>query len=275
MQSRSLSKTEAKVILALEAEERELVTLSEIQELAGISPGFARKLAHGLVHRGWMQRVHRGEYLLNPSRRGPDALPDLDPFRLGSRLATPYYFGYATAAELHDLFPQASRVYYIASPAHRPGLAGPNSLYRFVLVSPSRFFGTTKVTRRGETLIVSDIERTVLDCLSRPELAGGLPGVVQILSLAKPRLDWHRFALYLRRLSNRSLELRAGFLTERVRPSVRPPVSWIRSILPRANEAYVPLDRPSSQGRTGPRDGRWHLIGNISDSRLFAEGKIR
>jgi len=122
--------------------------------------------------------------------------------------------------------------------------------------------------------MVSNLERTLLDCLSRPELSGGIAGVAEILALAKPRLDWKRFGSYLDRFGNRSLVQRAGFLAERVRPSFRPPESWVRLRLPRRNEPYVPLGPPSSYGRRGDRDPRWHIIRNVTDAQLFAEGEI-
>lgn len=275
MESRSLSKTQARVILALEAEGRDLITLAGIQERAGISPGFARKLAHELVRRGWLQRVRAGAYLLNPSRHGPDALPDTDPFRVGSRLLEPYYFGYATAAELHGFFPQASRTYYIVTTERPPVATRLYDQFRVVRVLPRRFFGTVSLTRRGEPLVLSDPERTVLDCLNRPEFSGGPAGVAQIFGLVKPRLNWQRLGSYLDRFGSRALELRAGFLAERVRPSVKPPPSWIRSRVARPEEPFVPLAPPSSYGRVGRRDRRWHVVQNVPDSLLFAEGELR
>jgi len=272
---RSLSKTEAKVVLSLEADHEDLVTLAGIQKRAGVSSLFARKLAHDLVRRGWLQRVRRGTYLLNPSRHGPEALPDTDPLRIGSRLLDPYYFGYATAAELHGLFPQASRVYYLVTTERYIAAGHTTARFRVVRTRPARFFGTQSMVRRGETLVVSDPERTILDCLERPEFSGGMAGVVQIFALAKPRLDWPRFASYLDRFGNRSLVLRAGFLAERVRPSVRPPAAWLRACRPRPEESFVPLGPPSTHGRRGPHDARWHVIRNVSDAQLFAEGEIR
>jgi predicted transcriptional regulator of viral defense system len=272
---RSLSKTEAKVILSLEAEERDLVTLDEIERRIGASRGFARKLAHDLVKRGWLRRIRRGTYLLNPSRYGPEAVPDSDPLRVGSRLVRPYYFGYATAAELQGLFPQASRVYYVVTTTRwTPGkeLAG---LFRPVRVARKHFFGTHTLRRRDVPLIVSDPERTVLDSLNRPELSGGMAGVAEIFALAKPTLNWTRYASHLDRFGNRSLSLRAGFLAERIRPSIRPPELWIRRRLAHPTEPYVPLGPPKTHGRRGERDARWHVIQNVSDAELFAEGQIR
>lgn len=275
MDYRSLSRTEAKVILSLEAEGLEVVTLDGIRKRAGISPGFARKLAHDLVQRRWLQRVRRGTYLLNPSHHGPDALPDTDPLRLGSRLLERYYFGFATAAELQGLFPQASQVYYIVTPDRWAPGKDLSARFRPVRVAPSRFFGFHSVLRRGTKLEVSDSERTILDCLNRPEFSGGMAGVVQILALAKPSLNWARLGAYLDRFGNRSLTLRMGFLSERVRPTVPVPDAWVRTRLADPDEQYVPLGPPNIHGRRGRRDPRWHVVQNVPRSLLFAEGEIR
>jgi predicted transcriptional regulator of viral defense system len=272
--SRSLSKTQARVILSLEAESRELVSLGEIEKLARVSRGFARKLAHDLVVRGWLQRVRRGLYLLNPSSHGSEIVPDTDPLRVGSRIVEPYYFGYATAAELEGLFPQASRVYYLVTTSRwRPGRSLSRQ-FRVIRVAPSRFFGLRRMVRRGTSLFVSDPERTVLDCLDRPDFSGGMAGVAQILAMAKPRFNWSRFGSYLDRFGNRSLTLRAGYLAEHVRPSVPPPRSWLLRRLASAADPFVPLGPPREFGRRGPHDARWHVIQNVPRARLFAEGEI-
>lgn len=275
MYQRSLSQTEAKVILSMEAEGKEQVSLSEIRKRAGVSGGFARLLAHRLIRKGWLQRLRRGIYLLNPSRHGPDALPDTDPLRIGSRLVSPYYFGFATAAELEGLLPQASRVYYLVTTA-RPNAIGNRAFqFRFVRVTGSRFFGSRKMRRRGQELMVSDLERTVLDCLTRPEMSGGMAGVAHIIALAKPRLSWSRLGSHLHRVGNRSLELRTGFLMEQVRPSLPPPAAWLRKFQAKVDDQYVPLGPPKAHGRRGPRDRRWHVIQNVPRALLFAEGEIR
>lgn len=275
MQARSLSPLEARIVLSLEAEGKVDLTLGEIQRRARVSRGFARRLAHELVKKAWIQRVGRGRYLLNPSRHGPDTIPDTDPFRLGSRIASPYYFGYATAAELHGLLPQAGRVYYVVTPrrgsSHWPHAAQ----FRRVTVSRRRFFGVQQIERRGERICVSDLERTVLDCLERPELSGGPGGVVQVLRSAGVRLDWARLSRYIDRLGNRSLALRLGFLSEWIGPPVHPPREWIERIRARPGEPFVPLGGPKEFGRRGAHDGRWHVIRNLSEAVLRSEVDVR
>ncbi len=262
-------------MLSLEGEPAAPVTLDKLRREAGVTPGFARKLAHDLVKRGWLQRVRPGVYLLNPGRFGPDALPDTDPLRVGSRLIDPYYFGFATAAELSGVFPQASRRYYIVTSSRPPQGARIAKQFQFVRVPSFRFFGIRRLLRRGERLAVSDLERTIVDCIDRPELAGGMSGVVQIFGLAKPRLDWTRLGSYLARFGSASVARRAGFLAERVRPSVRPPASWIRTLLPRASEPFVPLGHPAAFGRRGPHDARWRIVENVPRAQFFSEGEIQ
>lgn len=275
MDARSLSRTEAKVVLSLEAEEAVELTVAGIQDRARISRVFARKVAHDLVRKGWLQRLGRGRYLLSPSRHGPDAIADTDPLRFGSRLVTPYYFGFATAAELHGLLPQASGVYYLATPRRSGHLGSGAARFRRVHVPPRRFFGVESMVRRGETLSVSDVERTVLDCLARPDLSGGLGGAAKVIASAGRRMNWARLARYLHRIGERSLGLRLGFLVESLRPAVRPPPGWLDRLSARPGEPYVPLGRPSEFGRRGRHVPRWHVIENVSPGLLRAEVEVR
>lgn len=275
METRSLSRIEARVVLSLEAESREDVDLEGLRRRAGVSVAYARKIAHDLVRKRWLQRVGRGRYLLNPSRAGPDAVPDLDPLRIGSRLVAPYYFGFATAAELQGLLPQAGRLYYIVTPRRGPARWRNFAQFRRVTASPSRFFGLKSVERRGQRLVVSDPERTLLDALERPELSGGLGGVVRILESGGRRWDWARVDRYLRRLQTRSDRLRLGFLLDRVVPNVRPPSHWLERWAARPEEPYVALGRSTEFGRRGSHDPRWHVTVNVPNALLRAEVEIR
>jgi len=272
-QQRSLSATEARVVLSLEAQGESELSLDTIVARAKVSRGFARKLAHELVLKGWIQRTGRGRYLLNPSRRGPDAIPDTDPLRIGSHIVRPYYFGYATAAELWGLLLQAGRVYYIVSPTRTTVRLAHPAQFQFVRIPSVRFFGSREMTRRGETLQVSDPERTVIDCVDRPDLAGGLGGAAQVMARVKPRLSWSRLSDYLRRLENRALSLRVGYLADHVRPSLPPPRRWRDRWLADPQEPWVPLGSPTSFGRRGPRDRDWHIIRNVPDRVLLSDAE--
>lgn len=269
--ARSLSPTEARVVLSLEEQRAEDVSLDTIERLAGVSRGFARKLAHDLARDGWLQRVGRGRYLLNPSGYGPEVTPETDPLRVGSRLVQPYYFGFATAAELWGFLLQPGRTYFVVTTTRRTvRLDGP-AHYRLVRVRPDRFFGLTTMRRRGQTLSVSDPERTVLDCLDRPELSGGMAGAVQVLARARRRLSVVRLERYVRRLRNQSLARRLGFLSERLGGPTLPRARGRRAPSVPSGGPWVPLGPPALYGRRGTRDPRWRVIVNLPERELLAE----
>lgn len=262
-------------MLSLEAEGSEDLTLEDLRRRAVVSSGFARKIAHDLVKKGWLQRVGRGRYLLNPSRHGPDAIPDTDPLRLGSRIVSPYYFGFATAAELLGLLPQASRLYYIVTPKRGSASWTHAAQFRRITMVSGRFFGFERIERRGESIRISNPERTVLDCLSRPEFSGGLGGVVKVIESAARTLNWSRLDRYLRRLGSRSLTLRLGYLMESFGGIAPPPARWVDQTRARPDEPYVPLGAPQEFGRRGVHDPRWHLILNVPEALLRAEVDVR
>jgi predicted transcriptional regulator of viral defense system len=266
---------ESRVVLSLEARQQELVTLQEIRRVARVSPGYARKIAHDLVRKGWLQRARPGEYVLNPARNGPDAIPDSDPLPVGRHLSTPYYFGFATAAELLGFLPQVGRVYFLATPGPSKRVVRGSTVYRLIHARGGAIWGTRTLRRRGQQLVVSDPEHTVLDSLDRPRLSGGLPGVARILFAAKPRMDWRRLDRYVRRLGNRSLARRLGYLVEQIRPDVRAPEHTVRAWLPRAADPYVPLGPLSQHGRRGRHDARWRVIENVDRDHLLGEIRHR
>ena len=95
--TRTLSPLEANVVLALEWEERPVVSRTEIVDLLGGSAR-ADKVIRSLRKKRWLERLSRGRYLLIPAERGPAGIPNSNMLALARHLVEPYYLGYATAA---------------------------------------------------------------------------------------------------------------------------------------------------------------------------------
>ncbi len=273
--ARSLSLTEARVILGREAEGPETLDLADVQRLAGVRPVHARKLAHDLLRKGWLARIGRGRYLVNPGHHGPDRLPDADPLRYGSHLVDPYFFAYGTAAELRGYLAQAGRVYYLATPRRVTFRPRHVAQFRFVRLAPDRFFGGVPWRRRGEVLRVSDPERTLLDCLDRPEFSGGLGGVAQVISRGSAEVRWDRLASYLRRRGDRRLARRLGFWLEHLPLVRRPPARWTTAWLPGPTEPPALLAAGREHPRRGTLDPRWRLVENTDPHRWRSEVEPR
>lgn len=275
MKWRTLSGRESQVILTLESLSTEVFSLGDIERLAHVSAGHARKLAHVLATKGWIQRLGRGRYLLNPARHGPETLADTDALRVGSHLRSPYFFAYATAANLHGLLTQLSPVYTLATPGRGRRLPVGPLEFQLVHVRPKRFFGSEHRRVRGTEVFVSDRERTVLDCLDRPDLCGGLPSAAEVIYRAKPDLNYERLRRYLRRMGNPRLANRAGYLLEHLRSEVAVPARAIDPIKRLSTPAWVPLGSPSRYGSAGRNDPDWKVVVNVPTAQLLAEVRIR
>ncbi|MFA5860671.1 MAG: type IV toxin-antitoxin system AbiEi family antitoxin [Candidatus Thermoplasmatota archaeon] len=270
---RTLSGRESKVVLGLEAQGREVLSLDDISSLAEVSPAHARKLAERLAAKGWIQRVGRGKYLLNPPKAGPDAIPDTNAYRIGSRLVTPYYFGYATAATYHGLLSQASRTYFVVTTSpHAPKISEPAE-FRIVRVPPRKFFGITEAEKSGASILVADVEKTVVDAVDRPDYVGGISSVAQIISNAKPRLDAAKLVEYTTRMRSKSLAQRLGYLLDHVPPHGFQPRARA-ALLRLRGDAFVSLASPKQYPRRGRYVSEWRVVLNVPESDLMGEVNI-
>jgi predicted transcriptional regulator of viral defense system len=65
-----------------------------------------------------------------------------------------------------------------------------------------------------EQVQVSDLERTILDGLVRPDLCSGVSDVAKGLWIRKDDLNWEKLVSYAHRLGNQAAAKRLGYLLE-------------------------------------------------------------
>ena len=88
--NRTLSKKEAKLVLELEWQGKQIISLDEIQKALGVDEGYSRSLAHRLVQKGWFERLRSGIFQFIPAERGLEAVGDTNPFLEQNVEATPW-----------------------------------------------------------------------------------------------------------------------------------------------------------------------------------------
>lgn len=192
------------MVLALAEEGRREIAREEVIDRLGVSPGAADRVIRSLRRKGWLARASWGKYLLIPPEQGPDALGESNLLALASRVAAPYYLGYGTAA-----------AHYGFSTQHRNVILEiEGATVRIVNPGSERFFGFGRVQALGYPVMMSDPEKTVVDCVDRPDLAGGHGEVAEIVARAARRLDWSKTADCLERIGEIALIRRFGWLAE-------------------------------------------------------------
>ena len=215
---RSLSPQESRVVLTLTEQGRRKVDREDIIRLLEVGPEAADHVIRSLRRKGWLAQAGWGKYLLIPADQGPEALGEGNLLALASRIAEPhpYYIGYGTAATHYGLTTQHRNVIYVVTPARLRDRRLLDAEVRIVNPVPRKFIGFGPADVLGYNVMMSDIEKTAIDCVDRPDLSGGIGEAAAIVAATSRRGEWHKTIDYLERIGSKPLMQRYGFLSDYV-----------------------------------------------------------
>jgi predicted transcriptional regulator of viral defense system len=222
-----------------------------------------------LAKKGAAYRIGRGKYAIIPA----DVLYGrksfvADPFVVISELMkdVEYYVAYQSAAHIHGIAEQVPFSSTVAVLKQKRPVRLGNTRIEFVTMKKSKFFGFNETKYSNVFLKVSDLEKTVIDCIDRQDLCGGISEVARTLSnaLSTDKLDLVKLLAYAKKFSNYALIQRLGFLLERLSRSNNYYVD--RGILSDFEKLAGPFVYPldvsgTKKGRTSEK---WRIIENIS-----------
>ena len=264
---RNLSKAEADVVLNLEWNDRKAVTSADLRSMVGGSASRAKFLAHRLVAKGWLERIKRGVFQLVPADRGPEGISDTNALAAGALLVSPYFYSFGTACTHHGFTEQVFAEAYVACRiAKRPATVR-GTRFVFVRMSEKRFFGFVDVDVLGEKVRMATPERTLLDAIDRPQLAGGLPEVSRIVAKAAERVSWPKVFDHAKRWNESALVQRLGYLLDLhkvpISGSVRKSLTALVS-----PDSKVHLGARKEWGASGRLIHPWGIIENLPRDHL-------
>jgi predicted transcriptional regulator of viral defense system len=212
---RTLGPHEAKVVLSLREQSRDVVRTAEIIEILGSEPA-TRKVIRNLVRKGWLSRLVGGRYMFLPPEHGPENLGENNVLALASAVVDPSYVGWWAAASFHGLTTQKPVSVTVAVLRQVPPRTIEETDIRFVTVAERKFFGFEHYDVYGRQVAISTPAKTVIDCVDRPDLAGGPAEVTRIVYGAVAVVDPHDLAAAALRMKSTALLQRLGFLADLV-----------------------------------------------------------
>lgn len=258
----------ATLVTALHERNRTLFTVEDVTAITGLREASARSFARKLVNRGVVARLKPGLFVLVPFELGRERVYMGDPLLVARALAggNEYYLSHATAMEIHQMVTQPRLVVYVTTtqPLRCRIIGGTE--FRFIRCKRRHFFGIIPhwVTKQ-ETVLVGDIERTVIDGLRHPEYCGGLTEVAKGLWIQREKVQIPRLVDYALRLDVGAVIRRLGFLLEIYEIGT---VEAVKALQRRLTSTYVALDPVL------PAEGkylrRWRLRLNVSPEELRA-----
>ena len=222
-----------------------------------------------LVAKGWLERIEKGKYLIVPLEAGPDRTWTEDAYIIAGHLVSHAMVGYWSALNYWNLTEQVPRITYVQTTARKerrtPQILGMR--FRIVRVKPQKFFGC-HVYRVGESQVkVTDREKTVLDCLDRPKLSGGVGQVVEALLAGDGDFDWGQVTDYLHRFGSGAVVKRLGFLVETVELNHPPERAMLHEWLDLITAGISRLD-PSTPRTPHRIATRWRIEVNLPEEGL-------
>jgi len=210
---RTLGPNEAKVVLSLREQNREVVRATDIIGILGSEPT-ARKVIRNLLRKGWLSRLIGGRYMFLPPEHGPENLGENNALALAAAVIEPSYVGWWAAASFHGLTTQKPMSIAVATLRQVPSRTLEGTEIRFVKVAERKFFGFDRYKVYGREVAVSTPAKTVVDCVDRPELAGGPAEVTRIVYGAMMEVDPHALADAAVQMGSTALLQRLGFLAD-------------------------------------------------------------
>jgi len=238
-----------------------------INQLSGMNRGYARKMLFSLNKKGALYRIAKGCYIVIPPDMIANPLKFInDPYLVIDQLMEifdeKYYVGYQSAAQLHGIAEQMPlSMSVIVLNQKRPLHFGNQRIY-FRKTSMSKFFGINKIKYSDSSLNISNKEKTIIDCLDRYDLCGGIDEVTQIISNAIEDINGIKLIQYLKRFDSKPLLQRVGFILEKLLQNGFD----VDKILLKEMEKLVGEKRyyldPKMKGK-GRYSKRWKIIENV------------
>ena len=204
---------------------------------------------------GRLRPVRRGLYAVSPPGQGADAFPSADTFLIAARLAPDAVLAYHTALQLHG-FAHSLREERTCLSQHklvRP-LRFAGVLYRAVspptaLPTEDRMsLGVEIYDRQGLPVRATGLERTLVDLLDRPVLAGGWEEAWHSWEGVGVALDFAFLLRYARLLGSATTAAKLGYALETGRERLAVPASVLEELRLLAPRQPHPAERGLRQG---------------------------
>ncbi|PKP58603.1 hypothetical protein CVT91_08285 [Candidatus Atribacteria bacterium HGW-Atribacteria-1] len=234
-------------------------TFNDALEISNLSTKSVQKVLYRLQQRGAIERIEKGKYLIIPlgAEKGKYTLHE---FIIGSLLVEPYSIAYWSALNYYGLTEQIPTTVFIQTITRKfntnPEVFGVQ--YKIVKIKESKCFGIRKEWIEERPINITDKEKTIIDCLDKPQYCGGIIEVAK--ALKNNKFDRKKLENYVQRIGNSGVLRRLGYLSELLN---------IKINLPKLNTRnYLLLD--PTMPEKGINNAKWRLIINL-DEKILGE----
>ena len=220
-----------------------------------------RELLSDMTKRGLLMRVKDGIYYIIPYEENPETfMPDWHLIVKYLVKEAKHYIGYYSALQIHSLITQPSlKEQIVVAKQIRPSEVKIKDItFQFIYHNESHFFGEKKTWIDSFNKVsCSDIEKTIIDCLFKPDYAGGIVEVARAIYSTKEKLNYSKLLEYAVRFNSQAVIKRLGYILELFEIET----DIIEELQKMKTASYVVLD--TELPKTGKRNSRWSIQQNL------------
>jgi len=227
-----------------------------------------KELLSDMTKRGLLMRLKEGLYYIIPYEADPVSfMPDWHLIAGALAGDVDHYIGYYSALQAHSLIIQPSlKEQIVVAEQIRPSTLTIKGVpFQFIYHNPKHFFGSKKVWIDSYNKVqCSDLEKTFIDCLFKPDYAGGIVEISRALLQSKDELKFDVLLSYAIRFESQAVVKRLGFLLEflDIRTHIIPDLQKIKTA------SFVSLD--TKLPNTGKFVTRWSIQQNVDSDTIHS-----
>ncbi|MCK5840135.1 MAG: hypothetical protein KAG99_09810, partial [Bacteroidales bacterium] len=218
-------------------------------------------LLSDMTKRGLLMRWKKGLYYIIPYEQEAEYfMPDWHMIAEYLVKDAEHYIGYYSALQIHNLLIQPSlKEQIVVSKQIRPSIIKIRNVpFQFIYHNEKHFFGTKKLwIDNFNKVICSDLEKTFIDCLFKPDYAGGIVEIARAIYISRDKINWGKLLNYIEKFKSQAVIKRLGFLLELLGIDN----NIIDELQEKKTASYVLLD--TELPKTGKMISRWSIHQNL------------
>ncbi len=220
-----------------------------------------RELLSDMTRRGLLMRLKEGVYYIIPYEQNAETfMPDWHLIAEHLVNDAKHYIGYYSALQIHNLITQPSlKEQIVVSKQIRPSEIKIKDVpFQFIYHNDKHFFGSKKIWIDSfNKVLCSDLEKTFIDCLFKPDYAGGIVEVARAIYTSKDKIKYEILLEYAKKFNSQAVIKRLGFLLEILDINSK----IIDDLQKLKSASYIVLD--TELPKTGKRISRWSIQQNL------------
>jgi predicted transcriptional regulator of viral defense system len=232
-----------------------------VSALPNSSESAIKELLSDMTKRGLLMRLKKGLYYIIPYEQDAETfMPDWHLIAENIVKDAKHYIGYYSALQIHNLITQPSlKEQIVVSKQIKPSSIKIKDVpFQFIYHNENHFFGTKKIWIDSfNKVICSDLEKTFIDCLFKPDYSGGIVEIARAIYLSRDKIKFNKLFEYSEKFQSQAVIKRLGFLLE----TLEIDTEIIEKLQKAKTKSYVLLD--TEIPKTGKMVSRWSIQQNL------------